>query len=76
MYSLSYTDIAPARVPVNAVLVLGNAIEEVVVVVVEEEEETERDGGQEIENAPDDFKIFFPEIILSPNPAQVSPDEM
>lgn len=60
----------------NAVLVLGNAIEEVEV-VVEEEEETERDEGQEIENAPDDFKIFFfPEIFLSPNPAQVSPDEM
>ncbi|KAG1945481.1 splicing factor U2af small subunit B [Pimephales promelas] len=71
--------IAPAHVPVNAVLVLGNAIEvEVEVVEVEVEEETERDGGQEIENALDDFKIslFLETNIQSPNPALLSPDEM
>lgn len=58
----------------NAVLVLGNAIEEVEAEAeaeVEVEEETERDGGQEIENALDDFKIsFFLETnIQSPDPA-------
>lgn len=87
IYFFSYTGIAPAHVPVNAVLVLGNAIEEEEVEVeaeakaevgVEAEEETERDGGQEIENALDDFKTsFFLETnIQSPNPALLSPDEM
>lgn len=44
----------------NVVLAQGNAIEEEEEVEeVEEEEENERDGGQEIENAPDAFKMSF-----------------
>lgn len=54
-----------ARVLVRDALVLGNAIEEAVAEEEEEEaaaavvvvvEEIVRDGGQEIENALDDFK--------------------
>ncbi|CAM4605842.1 unnamed protein product [Leuciscus chuanchicus] len=85
-----YVCIAPAHVPVNAVLVLGNAIEEAEAAVeaeveveeeAEEEEETERDGGQEIENALDDFKISFLPSFLKPtfSPQTLpcsSPDEM
>lgn len=43
----------------NVVLAQGNAIEEEEEEEVEEEEENERDGGQEIENAPDAFKMSF-----------------